>query len=273
PVLAGFFATLLARLRPEGMEGIALPPPPPSLPASIAPEELEAAEAARDEAIAEASRLRERVEETESRLAAARQQAHDLAATVEALENGTRDERIQALEEESAALREALRDAEEAMAALAEGELNAEWVTTTISRYSGDLEEAQTRIAELELQLPQRQPEQARALMTALAQELRTPLTSIGGYTDLLLSETHGILVARQRDFLERVRANVERISLLLEQIVQVAAAPAGRRYLSGVEQVHLHDLVDVAVNTVMMQMRRKSLRLYLDIPIDLPPF
>lgn len=273
PVLAGFFATLLARLRPEGMEGIALPPPPPSLPASIAPEELEAAEAARDEAIAEASRLRERLEETESRLAAARQQAHDLAATVEALENGTRDERIQALEEESAALREALRDAEEAMAALAEGELNAEWVTTTISRYSGDLEEAQTRIAELEIQLAQRQPEQARALMTALAQELRTPLTSIGGYTDLLLSETHGILVARQRDFLERVRANVERISLLLEQIVQVAAAPAGRRYLSGVEQVHLHDLVDVAVNTVMMQMRRKSLRLYLDIPNDLPAF
>jgi signal transduction histidine kinase len=109
--------------------------------------------------------------------------------------------------------------------------------------------------------------------MTALAQELRTPLTSIGGYTDLLLGETQGILVARQRDFLERVRANVERIGLLLEQIVQVAAAPAGRRYLSGVEAVQLQDLVDVAVNTVMMQMRRKSIRLYLDIPQDLPPF
>jgi signal transduction histidine kinase len=159
------------------------------------------------------------------------------------------------------------------MSALAEGELSADWVTMTISRYSGELEEAQTRIAELEIQLAQRQPEQARGLMTALAQELRTPLTSIGGYADLLLGETQGILGVRQREFLERVRANVERIGLLLEQIVQVAAAPSGGRNLSGVEEVQLQDLVDVAVNTVIMQMRRKSLRLYLDIPADLPPF
>ncbi len=270
PVLAGYFATLLARLRPEGVDGIVLPPLPP---AAVDLEELEAIGAERDEAVAEAGRLREQLEETEGRLTAAQQQARDLAATVEALENGTPDERVQALEEEIAALREALHEAEEAMEALAKGELNAEWVTMTISRYSGELEAAMTRIAELEIQLAQRQPEQARALMTALAQELRTPLTSIGGYTDLLLSEAHGILVARQRDFLERVRANIERIGLLLDQIVQVAAAPTGRRYLSGVEQVQLHDLVDVAVNTVMMQMRRKSLRLYLDIPNDLPAF
>ena len=77
--------------------------------------------------------------------------------------------------------------------------------------------------------------------MTALAQELRTPLTSIGGYTDLLLSEAHGILVARQRDFLSGAGQR-QRISLL-EQIVRVAAAPAGNHH-SGVEQVHLHDLV-----------------------------
>lgn len=271
PVLADYFGHLLAHYRPEGHAGVVLPPPP--APAGVGLEQLAAVEAERERAVAEAGELREQLEETEGRLAAAQQQARDLAATVEALEAGTNDERVRALEEEIATLREALHEAEEAVTAVAEGELSPEWVMMTISRYSGELEEAQTRIAELEIQLAQREPEQARALMTALAQELRTPLTSIGGYTDLLLGETQGILVARQRDFLERVRANVERIGLLLEQIVQVAAAPAGRRYLSGVEQVHLQDLVDVAVNTVMMQMRRKSLRLYLDIPQDLPPF
>jgi signal transduction histidine kinase len=269
PVLATYFAQLVARRQ---RTGAALLPPLP-MPAMPAPEVVSAAEAERDEARAQAEQLRDRLDEAESRLFAAQQQARDLAATVEALESRTVDPRVPVLEEEIASLREALHEAEDAMTAVAEGELNAEWVTMTISRYSGELEEAQTRIAELEIQLAQREPEQARALMTALAQELRTPLTSIGGYTDLLLGETQGILGTRQRDFLERVRANVERTGLLLEQIVQVAAAPAGRRYLSGVEQVHLQDLVEVAVNTVMMQMRRKSLRLYLDIPADLPAF
>jgi signal transduction histidine kinase len=157
------------------------------------------------------------------------------------------------------------------MAATGEGELSAEWVTMTISRYSGDLDEAQTRIAELEAELAERDPEETRALITALAQELRTPLTSVAGYTDLMLGETLGILGTRQRDFLERVRANVDRTVVLLEQIVQVAAAPAGPSPISDVELVNLQDLVEAALGTVITQVRKKQLRLYLDIPPDLP--
>jgi signal transduction histidine kinase len=268
PALAGYLARLVLRTRLP-----APAPPGPALPPGISSGRLIALEEERDRARAEVRELREQLEEAETRLTASQQQARDLAATVEALEARPQGERAQELENDVATLREALLEAEEAlaMAATGEGELSAEWVTMTISRYSGDLDEAQTRIAELEAELAERDPEETRALITALAQELRTPLTSVAGYTDLMLGETLGILGTRQRDFLERVRANVDRTVVLLEQIVQVAAAPAGPSPISDVELVNLQDLVEAALGTVITQVRKKQLRLYLDIPADLP--
>lgn len=267
PALADYLAHLVIRSRQPATAAA------PSLPPSVPSGKVIALEEERDRARAEARELRDRLLETEARLNAAQQQARDLAATVEALEARPQSERAQALEDEIATLREALLEAEEAMAmaAAGEGELSAEWVTLTISRYSGELEEAQRRIAELEQQLVERDPEEARILITALAQELRTPLTSVAGYTDLLLGETLGILGTRQRDFLERVRANVDRTVLLLEQIVQVAAAPARPSQVGDVEFVNLQELVEGALSTVITQVRKKSLRLYLDIPPNLP--
>jgi signal transduction histidine kinase len=267
PALADYLTNLVLRVRAP--VAAAAPALPPSVPTG----RIIALEEERDRARAEARAVQERLDATTARLTTAQQQARDLAATVEALETRPQGERVQVLEGEVAALREALLEAEEAMAmaAAGEGELSAEWVTMTISRYSGELEETQRRIAELEKQLAERDPVEARALITALAQELRTPLTSVAGYTDLLLGETLGILGTRQRDFLERVRANVDRTVLLLEQIVQVAAAPVKPSQVSDLELVNLQELVEGALSTVITQVRKKSLRLYLDIPPDLP--
>lgn len=228
------------------------------------------------ERISEENRtLREQLAHSETQLEGAQQRARDLAATIEQLEsNRSEDETIMSLVAEAAALRESLIEAEDAlaMAAAAEGDLSTEWVTTTISRYSGELEEAQIRISELEQELRTREPGAGNAVVTSLAQDLRTPLTSIGGYTDLLLGETMGILGARQRDFLERVRTNVERMGVLLEQIVQMSALPARTVSIANVELVDLHEVIDSAVNTVMSQLRQKELRLRLDIAEGLPP-
>jgi signal transduction histidine kinase len=159
-----------------------------------------------------------------------------------------------------------------AMAAAAEGDLSTEWVTTTISRYSGELEEAQVRVEALEEELRKRDPKTGSEIITSLAQELRTPLTSIAGYTDLLLGETMGILGTRQRDFLQRVRANVERMGVLLEQIVQMAATPARTVAIHNVEMVDVREVIDIAVNAVMAQLRKKELRLHFEIGEGLPP-
>lgn len=236
---------------------------------------LIALEQERENLLEENQSLQEQLAHSETRLQGAEQRARDLAAVVEEYEhNRSGDDRLAALEAEIAALRESLAEAEEAlaMAAAAEGELSTEWVTTTISRYSGELEEAQGRIAELEQELEKRDPDASSEIVTSLAQELRTPLTSIAGYTDLLLGETMGILGTRQRDFLQRVRSNVERMGVLLDQIVQLAATPAPRLAIHDVEMVDVREVIDSAVSTVLAQLRKKELRVNFEISDSLPP-
>lgn len=236
---------------------------------------LIALEQERDRLLEENQTLQEQLAHSETRLHGEEQRAHDLAATIEEYER-TRsgDDDLAALEAEIAALRESLVEAEDAlaMAAAAEGELSTEWVTTTISRYSGELEEAHQRIAELEHKVQKGAPGVAREVVTSLAQELRTPLTSVAGYTDLLLGETMGILGTRQRDFLQRVRSNVERMGVLLEQIVRLAASPTPPAVIHDVEMIDVQDVIDSAINAVIAQLRKKELRLNLQIAEKLPP-
>ncbi|MFW5940313.1 MAG: ATP-binding protein [Chloroflexota bacterium] len=228
-----------------------------------------------ESALEERETLAARLQQTESQLQTTRQKARDLAATVEEFErNRSGDEYVQSLEAEVKTLRESLIEAEEAMAmaAAAEGELSTEWVTTTISRYSGELEEAQVRLDELEAELARHESDEVNQVLTSLAQELRTPLTSVAGYTDLLLGETMGILGTHQRDFLQRVKANVERAGVLLDQIVQLATAPSRNVTIRDVELVDVNELIESAVNTIITELRKKELRLNLDVDESLPP-
>lgn len=228
----------------------------------------------------ERDRLRENLEaaqarsqQAESRAAAARRQAQNLADTLEEMERIDQDERVAELEREIAALRESLMDAEEAMAMAAanEAQLSPEWVMLTITRYSSQLEEAQARIAQLEASLNRATGAHiANEVTTALAQELRTPMTSIAGFTDLLLNETVGSVGARQRDFLQRIKANTERMGVLLEQLVEVTGA-AEETTLSPPQTTDVSEVIDTAVHAVITQIREKQLRLDLDVAPALP--
>ncbi len=66
-------------------------------------------------------------------------------------------------------------------------------------------------------------------IMASLVQELRTPMTSITGYTDLLLGESAGILGAMQRQFLQRVKTNIARMEGMLADLLQITAIDAGQ--------------------------------------------
>lgn len=213
-----------------------------------------------------------RLLQAESQAAKASKQARDLAATLEELEKINYDERLASLEIEIATLRESLIEAEEAMALAAAGEkgLSTEWIMTTITRYSSQLEAAQARIETLEADLLRQERGVTDELVISLAQELRTPMTSIAGYTDLLLSEMLGALGAKQRDFLQRVKANVERMDAFLDLIVQLTTS--GERN-PGAESggVDIQASIDTAVSNVITQIREKKLRLDLDTSPTLP--
>lgn len=213
-----------------------------------------------------------RLLQAESRAAEAGKRAHDLAATLDELERTSKDERVESLEREIETLRESLIEAEEAMALASAGEggLSTEWVMMTITRYSGQLEEAQARIEALEAELARRDEGPVDAFLVSVVQELRTPMTSIAGFTELLLAETMGILGVRQRDLLQRVRANTERMNGLLDQILQMVSGQDRQGSLPD-EQVDVREVIETAVSSVITQVREKRLQLDLDIADNLP--
>jgi signal transduction histidine kinase len=119
---------------------------------------------------------------------------------------------------------------------------------------------------------PETSPEEERREMLAsLANELRTPMTSIVGYTDLLLGESVGILGEMQRKFLQRVKANIERLSSLINDLIEITALDTGRIELVP-EPIDLINVVEEAIMGLSARFREQDLTVRLDMALELPP-
>ena len=62
-----------------------------------------------------------------------------------------------------------------------------------------------------------------------VAHELRTPLTAIKGYVDYLLDGAAGEVPVEQRGFLQRVHGNAERLTRLINDLLDLARIETGR--------------------------------------------
>lgn len=107
-------------------------------------------------------------------------------------------------------------------------------------------------------------------VVTSIVQEIRQPMASIVGYTDLLLAETVGILGALQRKFLERVKASSERMRSMLDDLVQVTTEGDGSIEFP-IKPVEIGLIIDSAVAETSAQLREKNIALRVDLPEDLP--
>ena len=233
---------------------------------------LIALEEAQDQALAEVESLTARWKHSESQLAAEKQRNQALTAALESANQFNRDDKVTALEQEVESLRESLIEAEEAMAMASAGEggLSPEWVTMAITRYSGEVEEAMARIQQLESRLAQQEDSQSWSEIGSLLQELKTPLTSLNGYSDLLIGESMGILGTNQMSLMRRVKANIAQMSLVLDQIIQLSRKGTSR--LSNKAKVDINEAIEIAINSVRTKVREKGLRLELDLAENLPP-
>ncbi len=118
--------------------------------------------------------------------------------------------------------------------------------------------------------LRRRQMETNAEVIASIAQELRTPMSSIMGYTDLILSESVGILGAMQRNFLHRVKANTERMGTLLDDLIRITVMESGRFELAP-ESVEAEKIIEEAIMGIGAQFREKDITLRMDIAEDLP--
>jgi PAS domain S-box-containing protein len=70
---------------------------------------------------------------------------------------------------------------------------------------------------------PEREAQRLREEFgTAVSQRLRTPMTSITGYTDLLLGETVGLIGNMQRKFLQSIKLSTQHMGAVLNELIEV---------------------------------------------------
>jgi signal transduction histidine kinase len=137
----------------------------------------------------------------------------------------------------------------------------------------GILEQEVQRLEALAQQAVERSPDdrEAAEMIVGLTQELRTPLTSIKGYADLLLGESMGILGETQKQFLLRIQVNTEQLMQHVENLIRVLAIDYGGLLLVP-RRVDVEDLIDDSITASSSQYREKGLTLHLEIEPELPP-
>ena len=117
-----------------------------------------------------------------------------------------------------------------------------------------------------------REAEQANDLkmkfLAMISHELRTPLTSIKGFATTLLAEDVQWPPASQRDFLQTVNEEADKLGDLIEQLLDLSRLEAGmlriRRRARTVEHI-------LNSATAQLQTVRAQHQLRIDIPDDLP--
>lgn len=107
--------------------------------------------------------------------------------------------------------------------------------------------------------------------VASMAEELRTPITTIISYADLLLSEAVGALGEAQHKFVLRIKAGGERLVQMTHDLNRVAGGE--ERWASPQRQkVDINKIVEATVAGSSVQLEDRSLTLDLTLPEGLPP-
>ncbi len=91
-----------------------------------------------------------------------------------------------------------------------------------------------------------------------VAHELKNPMTSIKGYTELLAGGAVGPINEMQSNFLNTIRSNVERMSVLVSDLNDNAKIEAGRLRLD-FKAVHIRDVVEDVLRSTRRQIEDKK--------------
>lgn len=139
-----------------------------------------------------------------------------------------------------------------------------------MARMQNALAEANKKILELEERPAAPITSEQVDVIASISQELRQPMSSIVGYTDLLLGESVGILGALQRKFVERIKASTERVGGLVDDLIQITNLEAGKVEFKP-EPIDLNLVIDSAMSYTGTLIREKNITLRLDIPDTAP--
>ncbi len=222
-----------------------------------------------DATLAELAKLKAENEQLSQKLQEALKASLEAAGVTASQGDAEAQARISLLEKEIQTLQAAKRAPAAAEVSQLEKELRITLKDT--ARLQNQLAEANMKIMELEKGEKSARSNEQAEVVASISQELRQPMSSIVGYTDLLLGESVGILGALQRKFMERIKASTERIGSLIDDLIQITTLESGLSELKP-ETVDLNLIIDNAMSYTSSQLREKNITMHLDLPKAMAP-
>ena len=124
--------------------------------------------------------------------------------------------------------------------------------------------------------------ERAEALETAgelrdrfvhhVSYELRSPLTNVIGFTDLLSAGMVGALNDKQQDYVGHIQQSSKALMALIDDILDLASLDTGEMNLA-IEETDISETIEAAVAGVRDRLAESHLILALDVPSDIGRF
>jgi len=106
--------------------------------------------------------------------------------------------------------------------------------------------------------------------ISVVSHELKLPMTSIKGYSDLMLSGATGQLNENQNNFLNTIRNNVNRMATLVSDLADISRIESGNLRLEP-REVPVWDVIDEVVTLTRTQVTQKNQTVTVNIPKELP--
>jgi signal transduction histidine kinase len=116
----------------------------------------------------------------------------------------------------------------------------------------------------------QREVEARSDYISLVTHQLRVPLTSIGGYTDMIAAELVGPLTEKQQTFLQTIQRNVQRMNELIRILGEIDRIDSGRkRYKT--TNFDLQDLLAEVIAELQESLTRRDQQLSLRVEPGIP--
>jgi signal transduction histidine kinase len=105
--------------------------------------------------------------------------------------------------------------------------------------------------------------------ITNVSAEVRKPLTSVIGFSEMLTAEYFGPLTPRQQEYTQGITSAGRALQTLIADILDLAAIEAGRLTLE-LDAVEIHPLLASVLSLVRERVREKKLTLTFECPLDI---
>jgi signal transduction histidine kinase/PAS domain-containing protein len=99
--------------------------------------------------------------------------------------------------------------------------------------------------------------------------EVRTPLTTLKGFAEILAQEYFGKLNARQKEYCQGILDSSEGLTSVINDILDMASIEAGMMTLE-LDTVEIHAMLASVLNLINERARRKALEINFDCPPDI---